>query len=115
MGPVQSSSGSSSYSGSNSGSSSGSGQGLLQASLAAAADVGIPSVGLQSISKGGTITVSIGQTSGSNTVITFPDGSTASTATAKAHPPNPPVTVSGFGGSGQPGYSVITLFTIAIN
>ena len=112
MGPVQSSSGSSSYSGSNSSSSSGQG-GLLQTALAASAAVGKPSVGLQSISKGGTITVSIGQTSGSNTVITFPDGSTASTA--NANPPDPPVTVSGFGGSGQPGYSVITLFTIAIN
>ena len=111
MGPVQSSSGSSSYSGSNSSSSSG--QGILQASLAAAAATPKPSVGLQSISKGGTITVSIGKTSGSDTVITFPDGSKASTA--NAHPPDPPVTVSGFGGSGQPGYSMITLFTIAIN
>lgn len=106
MGPAPSSS---------SGSSSSSNSSSQPAAPAAAAPIvgnGKPSVGFQSISKAGNISVSIGQNNGSDTVITFPDGSKVSTA--NPNPPDPPPTVTGFGGTGQTGYSIITLFSISI-
>jgi len=72
-----------------------------------------PSIGMQSI-KAGTIKVSIGNTTGANTEITFPDGSKATTASPNPPDPMPSPLPSGFGGPGQKGYSIISLFSISI-
>ena len=71
------------------------------------------SIGIQRI-KAGTIKVSIGNTTGADTVITFPDGSKATTASPSPPDPMPNPLPSGFGGPGQKGYSLISLFSISI-
>ena len=73
---------------------------------------GAVSVGFHAIPKGGNITVSVGKTTekSGETIITFPDGSTVSTANPT--PPSPAINVSGHGGPGQDGYSVVTLFSL---
>lgn len=75
---------------------------------------GTVSVGFQPISKAGNITVSIGSTTAKdgNTIITFPDGSTATTA--NPNPPDPPISIPGYGVTGKNGYSVVTLFTLSL-
>jgi len=73
---------------------------------------GAVSIGFHTIPKGGNISVSVGKTTekSGDTIITFPDGSISSTANPT--PPSHPFSVNGYGGKGQGGYSVVTLFSI---
>jgi hypothetical protein len=100
------------YSGSGSGSGSGSNS-SQSGSGAPIVEKQNTSIGIQRV-KAGTIKVSIGNTTGADTVITFPDGSKATTASPSPPDPMPNPLPSGFGGPGQKGYSLISLFSISI-